>query len=797
MKDGETLRCSNCFSEISGGSACPHCGFIEKGSRNLLALPSATLLNGQYVIGRVLGQGGFGITYLALDQGLETKVAIKEYLPRDLAGRSPNGKTVSVYSEKEQDLFRYGRDRFILEARTLAKFDHPNVVRVRSVFEENGTACLVMDYYDGMTLSDYIEQLKVNGEKLPFRTAVDIMLQVMDGLKQVHDRTFLHRDIKPQNIYITKDGRPILLDFGAARTAVGERSLSLSVIYTPGFAPYEQYQRKGEQGPWTDVYACAATLYFLLTGVAPIDSIDRVTEDSLVSPGQLNSELPVEFSQVLVQAMAVRPKERFQTIREFQDRLVAAMPAAGNLNSGYCPETMLQTVGSKQGQVVGETVFDNRQPELDVASKAEEMLPAGVELATVKGSAAGQATQAVSKKSIPSSVAGEGALPSGGAMKSPKGAASGRAAAEALAKRLPSTIITNKAWLIIAVCVLVLVAGVLVAKPSTGEVALANGIYKGEIKDGKPDGDGSITYNDKSKFEGHFKDGKRQGKGKLIAADGKTVVYEGEWKDDKRNGKGKSYERYSDSDQTFIKYDGLWENDVKQGQGVAWIYKNGNEVKRYEGNFKNGRINDTDAKVFYANGDQYQGGMVNDHFSGQGTYTYASGEVKKGIWENDKLQPSETASSKNDDTDKRGNSGDAQLDGVAVDARQSFNVTLESWGQVRFVSGINQASHKACFYLTDDQGKVICTFPEFFGNQYGPCVRICAVSFTDMNKDGLKDIIVIAQYLPASGKSAWFAGIYFNKGKEFVTDYNLDSRINSSNNNESLQMVIDYVNKNM
>ncbi len=172
----------------------------------MLTLPGLTVLDGRYLVGRVLGQGGFGITYLALDQGLETKVAVKEYLPRDLAGQHPNGKTVSVYTEKEEELFRFGRERFIQEARTLAKFDHPNVVRVRSVFEENGTACLVMDYYDGLTLADYIERLKAQDGHLPFRMAVDIMLRIMDGLQEVHGKSFLHRDIKPQNIYLTRDG---------------------------------------------------------------------------------------------------------------------------------------------------------------------------------------------------------------------------------------------------------------------------------------------------------------------------------------------------------------------------------------------------------------------------------------------------------------------------------------------------------------------------------------------------------------------------------------------------------------
>jgi hypothetical protein len=206
---------------------------------------------------------------------------------------------------------------------------------------------------------------------------------------------------------------------------------------------------------------------------------------------------------------------------------------------------------------------------------------------------------------------------------------------EVLPKKLPS-IRSKKVWVLIVASVLVLLVAALAASPGTGEVALANGMYKGQLKDGKPEGYGTVTYKDGSKFEGHFRGGKRQGQGKLIAADGKTVAYEGEWKDDKRNGKGQSYEHYSDKDdKMFIKYNGLWVNDVKQGAGVAWIYKNGEEIKRCEGNFENGRMTDADAKVFFHNGDKYRGGVVNDHFSGQGTYTFASGGEQRGLWAND------------------------------------------------------------------------------------------------------------------------------------------------------------------
>lgn len=630
-KDGEILHCPNCFNE-KVDLVCPHCGFQEKGSRNLLALPSTTLLNGQYIVGRVLGQGGFGITYLAMDKGLETKVAVKEYLPRDLVGRSPDGKTVSVYSEKEEDLFRYGRDRFIQEARTLAKFDHPNVVRVRSVFEENGTACLVMDYYEGMALSEYIDSLKTKGEELPFRTAVDIMLRVMDGLKEVHDKKFLHRDIKPQNIYITREGRPILLDFGAARTAVGERSMSLSVIYTPGFAPYEQYQRKGEQGPWTDVYACAATLYFLVTGVNPVDSIDRAADDSLVSPERLKPGLTDEFCQVLLKAMAVKSRERYQTIQEFQEQLAAAVTGQETQETGRS-ETVMQTVveekvqeAAVQPKVMAEsTVWD--EPRQVVEATALQAVQGKREDELRK--AALEATRQEEEKKQ----AAEVSPLKGTVLETPK---------DVIVEATPEVRRKKKFPAIVAAVVMVILTvalGIYFATPKTGEVALANGLYKGQLKGGKPEGQGNVAYNDGSKFEGWFQSGKRQGQGKLTAADGKTVIYDGEWKDDKRHGKGLGYGRYSDrDDQAYIKYDGQWENDVKQGQAVALLYKtSGEEFLRYEGKFQNDLMEDTDAKISFANGAKYQGSISNDRFNGQGTFTFANGKVQSGWWENDHL----------------------------------------------------------------------------------------------------------------------------------------------------------------
>ena len=264
--------------------------------------------------------GGFGVTYLALDTRLKTIVAIKEYLPRDIAGREPNQLTVYFHTSEDQESFKYGLDRFLDEARTLAKLDHPNIVRVRDFFEENGTAYLVMDYCEGLTLAEY-----VNGHptrRVDPQHAVSIMIQILDGLRQVHQKGFLHRDIKPQNIYLSSGKRPILLDFGAARQAMGERSKSLSVILSEGYAPFEQYQRNGNQGPWTDIYGVAATLYNMITGEVPPSAMDRVSDDSVL-PG-LDS-CPESLRQAIEHGMHVSISSRTQDVIKFQEELLISI----------------------------------------------------------------------------------------------------------------------------------------------------------------------------------------------------------------------------------------------------------------------------------------------------------------------------------------------------------------------------------------------------------------------------------------------------------------------------------------
>ena len=243
------------------------------------ALPKEHLLdNGKYELVRVLGRpGGFGITYLGFDHHLDEAVAIKEYLPSDLATRATDHSVVPQASHFRDD-FQWGRNNFFNEALTLARFDHRHIIKVYRLFEAHNTAYIVMEYAEGETLEEYLER----EGPLPEAELKGILYPLLDGLAVVHEAGILHRDIKPSNIMIREDGSPVLIDFGSARQAIGAKSRALSAIVTPGYAPIEQYSSGGNQGAWTDLYALGGVCYSALTGQVPDDATARVPNDPLV-----------------------------------------------------------------------------------------------------------------------------------------------------------------------------------------------------------------------------------------------------------------------------------------------------------------------------------------------------------------------------------------------------------------------------------------------------------------------------------------------------------------------------------
>ncbi|MBL1141357.1 MAG: serine/threonine protein kinase [Proteobacteria bacterium] len=277
-----------------------------------------------YTIKSVLGQGGFGITYLAQDNTLEREVAIKEFMPRDIAGRG-NDYTVQTINKELHEKLIWGMERFIREARTLSKFNHDNIVRVYSVFEANNTAYMVMSYEHGISFHEKLLRDGRPGEQ----ELMHLLLGLIDGLEVLHEARFIHRDIKPGNIFIREDGTAILLDFGSARQAIGEETMTLTKVVTPGYAPFEQYYGRSDmQGPWTDIYSLGATIYKAITGEPPMDSTfrNRYTGEEAINEiwnelDKHSKEYSTFFLRAIEHALRSNHKERPQSVQEWRTML--------------------------------------------------------------------------------------------------------------------------------------------------------------------------------------------------------------------------------------------------------------------------------------------------------------------------------------------------------------------------------------------------------------------------------------------------------------------------------------------
>ena len=288
------------------------------------ALPSGTRLE-EFELLSVIGEGGFGIVYLAQDHSLHRRVAIKEYMPSSLAART-QAMTVSVRSRRHADTFEAGRRSFINEARLLASFDHPSLIKVHRFWESNGTAYMVMPYYIGRTLGEVLKTLPGPPDELWLRT---LLMPLLDALETMHRADTCHRDIAPDNIMILEDGRPVILDLGAARRVIGDMTQALTVILKTGYAPIEQYgEMPGvRQGPWTDLYALASVVHFALTGRTPPQSVTRMVTDKYQplahsAAGQCSAA----FLEAIDACLAVLPQHRPQSVAELRALLAATEP---------------------------------------------------------------------------------------------------------------------------------------------------------------------------------------------------------------------------------------------------------------------------------------------------------------------------------------------------------------------------------------------------------------------------------------------------------------------------------------
>ncbi len=291
--------------------------------KNSYSLQRNTGLIGRYVIQKVLGQGGFGITYLGIDKLYGNKVAIKEYYPQKIAMRKAQYEdVVTVTSIEEKNNYNKGKKRFLDEAQVMARFNkNEGIVKILDFFEANNTAYIVMEYLEGITLKQYLGKYGV----LQFRNLIEMMLPLLEALIEIHSQGLIHRDISPDNIMVQHNGKLKLMDFGAARDYTESGNKSLTVILKPGYAPPEQYQTHGVQGPWTDIYALCATIYKCLTGITPPDAIARVMDDKFKEPDQLDGKLSPDIKKILWKGMNIFPEERYQDIGEFGEDVYDAL----------------------------------------------------------------------------------------------------------------------------------------------------------------------------------------------------------------------------------------------------------------------------------------------------------------------------------------------------------------------------------------------------------------------------------------------------------------------------------------
>lgn len=336
---GKSL-CENCFSEITS-EPCPVCGCSPQDHiSDPTVLSSGSVLQGRYAVGRVIGKGGFGVTYLAYDIKHDEKIAVKEYYPYGIALRNPESTIVSVSTEEAADIFKSGAEKFYDEARLVAAFNgNPSIVSVYDFFYENDTVYYTMEYLEGQTLKGHVER---NGI-ITGAQAVYIAEKVSSALMTAHSANILHRDVSPDNIMICNDGKVKLLDFGAARQVVANASQSLSVILKQGFAPLEQYQKKGRQGPWTDIYSLGATLYFALTKDIPDDPMTRFESDDEYSSNKYSIEQPLW--EIIRKATMLRIEDRYSNIFEFRSDLASSGITAEPLVEFEAPEKIVLPSG--------------------------------------------------------------------------------------------------------------------------------------------------------------------------------------------------------------------------------------------------------------------------------------------------------------------------------------------------------------------------------------------------------------------------------------------------------------------
>ncbi|MCM1272025.1 MAG: protein kinase [Clostridium sp.] len=319
-------RCPNCMQAIQENEdTCSYCGFDINGyEERSNCLKPFTVLENKYMLGRVIGVGGFGITYIGWDLNLQTYIAIKEYFPDSIAGRDASRSEEVIPNEGSREIYDKGLKRYVEEAQNISRFYQlQGIVSVKDFFYANGTAYIVMEYINGINLKEY---LKNCGGRLDEATVLALMKPVFESMYQIHNSGLVHRDISPDNIMVDTEGKIKLIDFGSARGQSAESDKTYTVILKHGYAPSEQYYAKGNQGPWTDIYSLCATMYKMLTGMVPPNSVERMEQDMYQSPSSMGIPVSQRTASVLAKGLAVKINDRYQNIGQLLTDLYGEAP---------------------------------------------------------------------------------------------------------------------------------------------------------------------------------------------------------------------------------------------------------------------------------------------------------------------------------------------------------------------------------------------------------------------------------------------------------------------------------------
>jgi serine/threonine protein kinase len=602
-------------------------------SDNVQALPVGTTL-GDYRLDAVIGHGGFGITYRAFDSQLAKVVAIKEYLPVEFAVR--DGTNVVARGARFADDFTWGRERFLEEARALARFRHPHIVPVLRFLSANGTAYTVMEFEDGRSVG---EMLRPSGRRLPPDDVRRLAEGLLLGLRAVHAQGFLHRDIKPSNIIIRRDGMPILIDFGAARQAMGNRTRTLTSVLTPQYAPIEQYTAEGKQGPWSDIYSAAAVLYHAIAGAPPPEAAGRVGKDPYQPLAETQAKLfDAGFLAAIDRGLAFAPEQRPQSIDEWSRLFGSSLPPAQDAPTQRMEPQTLPAVTApgatpRLGGVSRETHETIAAPHpgrrrasmtplvvlvllgaVGVAVwRYQEPLHALMNVSLPSSTPTGTPTQA---SESPASVPASSPTPAPTAAPvpqaptpapPPQGVSQAQKQLEDQAKRAgaEARAVFERAK-----------EAADAARTMAGEARIA------AARAARPGLENAERITEEGwTYVGQASEGKRQGLGVLDLKDGDRQA--GDWKDNVLNGLG--VERSSDGP----RYEGQWRHGVPSGLGVR--EKPG--VERAEGNFYGSKLEGLGMRRVLSDPTSVQTGeFKGEALDGPGVETLAKGERYEGTF---------------------------------------------------------------------------------------------------------------------------------------------------------------------